>query len=138
RPQKPGSLAGFPLLSLTQHPATAQRAVTFRGLFRSQWSFPSHLSAYPDRMRTSVSTALLLVTHFLAAQSPTLTRSNYFVIGDSALEYLKYDTSLWSVSIGPLGQGVTWDFSAIDLEHPSVMVDTLLFIDPAGTPFYPT
>ena len=80
---------------------------------------------------------LLLFPLFAYAQSPVLTRANYFDIGDSALLYVKFDTSLWSLSAGPAGANVTWDFSAVDFGHSSVIVDTLLFISPVGTPFYP-
>jgi hypothetical protein len=80
---------------------------------------------------------LFSIPFFVFAQSPTISRSNYFDIGDSALLYVKFDTSLWSLSAGPAGAGVAWDFSAVDFGHPSVIVDTLLFISPVGTPFYP-
>lgn len=75
---------------------------------------------------------------FVNAQSPVITRSNFFDIGDSALIYYKYDTSLWSISAGPSGANVTWDFSDMDFNHPSVIVDTLIFLLPDSTPFYPT
>ena len=51
---------------------------------------------------------------------------------------MKYDTSLWSVSAGAAGANVTWDFSSVDFAHPSVIVDTLIFLLPDSTPFYPT
>src|SRR5687768_4695657 len=72
------------------------------------------------------------------AQSPVITRANYFEIGDTALVFLKFDTSVWSISAGASGANVNWDFSNVDFNHPSVIVDTLLFISPVGTPFYPT
>lgn len=80
----------------------------------------------------------LLLPLVLQAQSPVITRMNYFEIGDSAFIYQKFDTSLWSISVGPSGANVTWDFSDMDFNHPSVIVDTLLFVSPVGTPFYPT
>src|SRR5687767_2187422 len=81
---------------------------------------------------------LLLLPIYLQAQSPVITRSNYFDIGDTALIYVKFDTSLLSLSVGDAGADVVWDFSNVDFNHPSVIVDTLLFISPVGTPFYST
>ena len=80
----------------------------------------------------------LLFPLFTLAQSPVVTRSNFFDIGDTALVYYKFDTSLLSISPGPSGANVTWDFSDVDFNHPSVIVDTLLFLLPDSTPFYPT
>ena len=80
-------------------------------------------------------TALSITT---ANAQPVIDRSNFFDIGDSALRYLKFDTSLWSVDPGTIGENITWDLSNVDITHPSVIVDTLLFIDPVGTPFYPS
>jgi hypothetical protein len=82
-----------------------------------------------------LSLLLLLLPCCLHAQSPVITRANYFDIGDSALVYYKFDTSLWSVSVGPSGANVTWDYSDMDFTHPSVIVDTVFFISPVGTPF---
>ncbi len=80
-------------------------------------------------------TAMSITT---ANAQPVIDRSNFFEIGDSALRYLKYDTSLWSVDPGTIGENITWDLSNVDITHPSVIVDTLLFIDPVGTPFHPS
>lgn len=52
--------------------------------------------------------------------------------------YMKFDTAVLSIEVGPAGMGQTWDFSGVDFGHPSVIVDTLMFIDPVGTPFYPS
>ncbi len=80
---------------------------------------------------------LLLTCFLLQAQTPIINRTNYFEIGDSVLLYHKYDTSLNSFTVGPAGANVLWDFSNMDFNHPSVLVDTLFYISPAGTPFYP-
>ncbi|HZG00420.1 MAG TPA: T9SS type A sorting domain-containing protein [Chitinophagales bacterium] len=79
----------------------------------------------------------LLLPLLAQAQSPTITRSNFFEIGDTALVYMKFDTSLWSASPGAAGTNVTWDFSGMDFNHSSVIVDTLIFLLPDSTPFYP-
>ena len=73
----------------------------------------------------------------LQAQSPIINRTNYFEIGDSVLLYHKYDTSLNSFTVGAAGTNVLWDFSNMDFNHPSILIDTLFYISPAGTPFYP-
>jgi hypothetical protein len=88
-------------------------------------------------MKSSLLLSFLFITAMVNAQ-PVLTRSNYFDIGDSLLLYNKFDTSLNSISPGPDGANITWDFSAVDFNHPSVIVDTVFYIDPVGTPFYPT
>ena len=80
----------------------------------------------------------LLLFIFRSQAQPVIDRSNYFEIGDSALLFFKFDTSLLSVDVGAAGEEVIWDLSSVDIGHPSVIVDTLLFIDPVGTPFYPT
>jgi hypothetical protein len=81
---------------------------------------------------------ILSTVALVQAQSPVLDRSYYFDIGDSALLNNKFDTSLQSMSIGASGANAVWDFSNVDFNHPSVIVDTALFIDPTGTPFYPS
>lgn len=83
---------------------------------------------------------LLLLFYFhctLLLSQPVLTRSNYFYIGDSTLIYHKFDSSLVGFNSGSSGANVTWDFSSMDFNHPAVNVDTILYIDPVGTPFYP-
>lgn len=87
-------------------------------------------------MRNSLLPILFLSAAIGHAQ--TLTRSNYFEIGDSALLYVKFDTAVWSIDVGMAGDDQEWDFSAVDFGHPSVSVDTLVWISPVGTPFYPT
>jgi hypothetical protein len=88
-------------------------------------------------MKSSFFLLFISITTLVNAQ-PVLTRSNYFDFGDSLLLYNKFDTLLNSVSVGPGGANITWDFSAMDFNHSSVIVDTVYYIDPVGTPFYPT
>jgi Secretion system C-terminal sorting domain len=71
------------------------------------------------------------------AQTPVINRSDCFGIGDSVYVYHKSDTTLLSFSSGASGTNALWDFSAMDFNHQWVSVDTLFYIDPAGTPFYP-
>lgn len=66
-----------------------------------------------------------------------MTSANNFQAGDSLLLYHKHDGSLSTFSVGTAGANVTWDFSAMDFNHPSVIVDTLFYLHPTGTPFYP-
>ncbi|MCD6068021.1 MAG: hypothetical protein K0S33_2847 [Bacteroidetes bacterium] len=80
---------------------------------------------------------LLFSCAFLPAQSPVITSAVNFHPGDSLLLYHKHDASLAGFSPGPSGANVSWDFSAMDFNHPSVIVDTLFYLSPVGTPFYP-
>jgi hypothetical protein len=50
---------------------------------------------------------------------------------------MKYDTSVWNIQPGPFGENVTWDFSDVNFNHPSVIVDTVMFLEPDSTPFFP-
>ncbi|MDQ3101922.1 MAG: hypothetical protein M3R08_11090, partial [Bacteroidota bacterium] len=68
-------------------------------------------------MRTAFPLVIVLIGNAASGQSPTLTRSNYFDIGDSVMHYFKFDTSLWSASPGIAGENVTWDMSLIDFYH---------------------
>jgi hypothetical protein len=54
------------------------------------------------------------------------------------LIFQKTDTSLAGFNPGLAGSNIVWDFSALDFNHPSIIADTVLYISPAGTPFYPT
>lgn len=89
-------------------------------------------------MKSTCTILFALVCNALSAQSPVLHRANYPEIGDNILLYHKFDFSLTTFSPGSSGPGVTWDFSAMDFNHPSVIVDTILGIDPVGTPFHPS
>ena len=83
---------------------------------------------------------LLLLFYFpcnLLCSQPILTRNNYFEINDSILLYQKSDATLLGFSTGSSGANVMWDFSMMDFTHPSVTVDTIIYMDPNGTPFYP-
>ncbi|TAH40964.1 MAG: T9SS type A sorting domain-containing protein [Bacteroidetes bacterium] len=73
----------------------------------------------------------------LLCSQPILTRNNYFEINDSILLYQKSDTTLFGFSTGSSGANMVWDFSMMDFTHPSVTVDTVIYLDPNGTPFYP-
>jgi hypothetical protein len=74
---------------------------------------------------------------YLLHSQPVITRNNYFDLGDSVLVYQKTDFSLTGFTVGGIGGNVSWDYSTMDFTHPSVTVDTILYIDPAATPFYP-
>lgn len=87
-------------------------------------------------MKSSSIFLLLLSCYFLQAQ-PVITSANNFQPGDSLLLYHKHDGSLSIFSVGASGANAVWDFSAMDFNHPSVIVDTLFYLQPAGTPFYP-
>lgn len=75
---------------------------------------------------------------YLLHSQPVITRSNYFFIGDSSLVSHKSDSSLVGFNTGPIGANAVWDFSGMDFTHPSVFVDTVIYITPVGTPFYPS
>jgi hypothetical protein len=86
---------------------------------------------------------IILLTLFVSSvifadAQPVLTRNNYFSAGDSCLIYSKFDSSLVNVSTGASGPNVQWDFSTLDFNHPFLRVDTLYYISPVGTPYYPT
>jgi hypothetical protein len=87
-------------------------------------------------MKTKLLFAVFLTGTLLQAQSPVLNSSGTFAIGDSVLLHHKFDASLSAFTPGPAGANVTWDFTTMDFDHPSVITDTLVYIDPAGTPFY--
>ena len=79
-----------------------------------------------------------LLPFFLGkAQSPIINKSNFFDIGDSVFLFEKYDNSLSNFTVGPSGANVLWDFSALDFNDPSVIADTIFYISPVGTPFFP-
>jgi hypothetical protein len=81
---------------------------------------------------------LFVSSVILADAQPVLSRNNYFSAGDSCLIYTKFDSSLVNVSTGGSGANTQWDFLTLDFNHPFLRVDTLYYISPAGTPYYPT
>lgn len=87
-------------------------------------------------MKSIILFLLVFSSCFLQAQ-PVITSANNFQPGDSLLLYHKNDGSLSTFNVGASGVNVVWDFSAMDFNHPSVIVDTLFYLQPAGTPFYP-
>lgn len=88
-------------------------------------------------LRIRLITLLVLSCFQLKAQIPVIHRMNFFGIGDSVLIFHKTDTSLNSFTVGAAGANVLWDFSTMNFNYPFVSTDTLFFISPAGTPFYP-
>lgn len=80
--------------------------------------------------------SLLLYTSVLYAQVPVITSDNYFQIGEQYIRLNKYDTELNSFSLWQNGEDVTWDFSTMDFNHPSVIQDTISGTEPYSTPFF--
>jgi hypothetical protein len=88
-------------------------------------------------MKNVVLLLFFLQSIYLNAQ-PVLTRNNFFFIGDSTLVHTKFDASLLTFSPGSSGVNTTWNFSSMDFTHPSVYTDTVIFMDPVGTPYFPS
>lgn len=74
----------------------------------------------------------------LFSQPFTINRSNYFEIGDNTIIHHKFDISLENFTPGETGVNCLWDFSSMDFEHPSVTTDSISYITPLGTPFFPS
>lgn len=83
-----------------------------------------------------ISLTTLLLSSISWCQA-TITRDNYFIIGDSVLIKHKFDIELTQFTNISSGANVTWDFSLMNFDHPSVITDTISFKDPNGTPFFP-
>ena len=79
---------------------------------------------------------VLLIAGYSYSQAPVITQLDYYQLGGEYLRINKIDTELNSVSIGPSGSNVIWDFSTVDFDHPSVVFDTISCILPNGTPFF--
>ncbi|MDI9257896.1 T9SS type A sorting domain-containing protein [Flavobacterium sedimenticola] len=80
---------------------------------------------------------LFLIVSCTTYCQPVLTSNNYFQIGDNILVAHKLDIELLDYTPGPSGQNIVWDFSGVNFEHPAVTTNSLSFIEPTGTPFYP-
>lgn len=78
----------------------------------------------------------MIILNAIHGQGPIITQSSFYQLGGEYLRTEKFDIELTSVAVGASGADVTWDFSAVDFDHPSTIEDTLSCILPNGTPFY--
>lgn len=78
---------------------------------------------------------LILHVGILFSQPPTITRAEYFEIGDTVLVYSYHSSELDDSTSGMSGSDVLWDFA---FAAPNPVEDTLFFINPNGTPFNPS
>ncbi|WP_412476214.1 T9SS type A sorting domain-containing protein [Flavobacterium sp. TBRC 19031] len=88
-------------------------------------------------MKNTLKIIIALLFSTLSWSQSIITRNNYFNIGDSVLIKHKFDIELVQFSNIPTGPNVIWDFSNMNFEHPSVIIDTISFKAPNGTPFFP-
>jgi len=76
------------------------------------------------------------IFNVVLGQGPIITECSFYQLGGEYLRKKKFDIGLSSVSVGASGENICWDFSGVDFEHSSVIVDTIACILPNGTPFY--
>ncbi|SRX75001.1 T9SS type A sorting domain-containing protein [Aequorivita antarctica] len=88
-------------------------------------------------MKTIIFLNIILLSIVMNGQT-SISRDNYYVEGDVVLLHNKFDISLENFTSGDSGENIIWDYSDMDFNHSSVIVDTLQFVNPVGTPFYPT
>ncbi len=87
-------------------------------------------------MKTKSFLLNLLLIGLLYSQSPVITRENYFKIGDQCIKDWIIGENLNTLSVPDSGENLTWDYSNLYSLKNSEIIDTIVIMDPAQTPFF--